>query len=104
MIAIAATLQPRESPQLLGLVLQRFHRRFPNRRTRDDRTVVQVPALGPVLITEEASRMRLDFVVANEAAAALAVTTLEDEIRTQVRDRDILVRWDRPTIVPAALR
>ena len=104
MIAIAATLQPREAPQLLALILQRFNRQFPKLRTRDDSMVVQMPTLGRVLITEEPSRMRLDFVVANEAAAAIAVTALEDEIRTQVRDRDIFLRWDRPTIVPAVLR
>jgi hypothetical protein len=104
MIAIAATLQPREAPQLLGLILQRFQRRFPKLRTRDDSTVMQIPSLGRVLITEEQASMRLDFVVANEAAAALAVTALEDEIHTEVRERDIVVRWDRPTIVPVALR
>ncbi|PRY68465.1 hypothetical protein B0I08_104167 [Glaciihabitans tibetensis] len=104
MIAIAATLQPTDAPQLLGVILERLRTRFPLLHTRDDSTVVQMPAVGRVLITEARSSMQLDFVVDNEVDAAVAVDALEDEIRTQVRDRDISLRWHRPTIVPVALR
>jgi hypothetical protein len=104
MIAIAATLQPREAPQLLALITQRLRSRFPLLRTRDDSTVVTMPAVGRVLITEERASMRLDFVVDNELAAAVAVNALEDEIHTQVRERDIVMSWHRPTVVPIALR
>jgi hypothetical protein len=104
MIAIAVTLQPRDAPQLLGVIRQQLHARFPLLRTRDGSTVVQMPTLGRVLITEDMLSMRLDFVVANEVDAATAITALENEIRMQVRDRDLVVRWHRPTIVPVALR
>jgi hypothetical protein len=104
MIAIDATLRPNESPNLLQLVRQRFLKRFIRVRTVDERVLVLMPALGRVLITEEAARMHLEFVVENEEAVPAAMYALENEVRTQVGGNNFSLQWGRNRIVPAALR
>lgn len=104
MIAIDATLRPRESPNLLQLVRQRFMRQFIQVRTVDERLLLLVPALGRVLISEEEARMHLRFVVESEAAVPAALDALEQEVRTQVGPGRFSLQWGRMPIVPAALR
>lgn len=103
MIAVTATVRPNDSVRVLHLLEQGLRRHFAGFRVFDDSLIIDVPGVGRVLVTEELTVMRLDFVV-EDAAAAAATTALEAQIRARVHNHSISFAWSRPATVPRALR
>lgn len=104
MIALSATVSPRSSLVVLHHLEQCLRRHFTSVRVYDDSLIINVPHVGRVLITENLTTMRLDFVVADPAAAEIAMATLEQQLHAQVSDRGLDFSWNRPDTIPAALR
>jgi hypothetical protein len=104
MIAVTATVKPRESISVLHLLEQCLRRHFPSIRAYDDSLVIDMPDVGRVLVTERLTTMRLDFVAENSDAAASSMASLERQLHAQVRNQGLTVAWDRTDTVPAALR
>lgn len=104
MIALSATVSPRTSLGVLHLLEQCLRRHFASVRVFDDSLVISVPQVGRVLITENLTTMRLDFVVADSAAAESTMAALEQQLHAQVSNQGLDFSWNRPDTIPAALR
>jgi hypothetical protein len=104
MIALTATVKPRNSVSVLHLLEQCLRRHFTSVRVYDDSLVITMPGVGRVLITENLTTMRLDFVVADAAAADASMIALEQQLHAQVSRQGIDIGWARPATVPAPLR
>ncbi|WP_411698394.1 hypothetical protein [Conyzicola sp.] len=104
MIAVSATVKPRDSVSVLHLLEQCLRRHFTSVRVYDDSLIINVPDVGRVLITENLVTMRLDFVAADSQVAEAAITALDRQLRDQVRNQGLDIAWDHPDTIPAALR
>jgi hypothetical protein len=104
MIAVTATVRPLDSVQVLHLLEQCLRRHFTTVRTYDDSIIVVMPGVGRVLVTENLTAMRLDFIAETPFAAALSSRTLEAQLQAQVGDHGLTFAWDNADTVPARLR
>jgi hypothetical protein len=104
MIAVTATVRPRDSIQVLHLLEQCLRRHFTSVRTYDNSIVVLVPGVGCVLVTENLTTMRLDFVAEDPSAAALSMEAVEQQLRSSVKDHGLMFAWGNGESVPAQLR
>jgi hypothetical protein len=104
MIAMTATVRPSESITVLHLLEQCLRRHFTSVRIYDDSLVIAVPGVGRVLVTENLTTMRLDFVATSSALAEESMVALEQQLRAQVSNQRIDIAWTRPDTVPARLR
>ena len=104
MIALSATVSSRNSLGVLHLLEQCLRRHFTSIRVYDDSLIIRVPHVGRVLITENLTTMRLDFVVTDPAAAETAMAALEQQLHAQVSNQGLDFSWDRPDTIPVALR
>ena len=104
MIAIAATVRPLDSIQVLHLLEQRLRRNFRGARAFADSLMIPMPGVGLVLVTEQFAQMRLEFVAADEDSATPAMVALEEQIREQAQHQPMSFRWEHPSSVPVAFQ
>jgi hypothetical protein len=107
MIALTATVRATEPGHALA-TLGRSLRRFRHVRSRDGNVVVHVANIGQVLLTESVGRTRLDMVATNETTAAAMVEAIRGELALatpgRAFDQSFSLEWNRPSVVPPALR
>ncbi len=107
MLAIALTLRQIESAYWLQLVRERFQR-FDRVRLAPNRVVVLVPEVGPVLMEDEGSSIRLDAIAPDEEALSAARSILTEHVAQAAPDRlgrrRLGMTWEWPSVIPAVLR
>lgn len=107
MISLSATVRPVDSSYVLGLLAQRL-RKHRHLELHSGCTLVHVPRVGPVLVSETTSQTVLQVVAADEVAASNIRELLEAEFQSAVPGREsrrcFAVAWERCATIPASLR
>ena len=107
MISVAATIRPLASPHALAALGRRL-RRFENFPSLPEGTLVMIPGVGRVLLSESPAQVVLALVLDDDRVLQRVSPLILDELdgATVVgayRD-SFSIRWDLVSHVPAALR
>jgi hypothetical protein len=107
MIPITLTVRPAESRRWLD-VIRRHFRRFEFTRLDNSESLMWMPQVGTVLVTDGLDEIRFQAVASGNTKTELIMTALSNEISAAVPEivsgSRLRLQWNFPGHIPAALR
>ena len=107
MIPITLTVRPSESRRWLAVIRQHF-RRFEFTRLDDTESLMWMPRVGTVLVTDGLNEIRLQALASDNTKTELIMVELSNEISAAVPEivpgSRLRLQWTFPRCIPAHLR
>ena len=107
MIALSLTIRSAESALWLELLRERF-RRFQTVPFEGEDSIVLIPRVGAILVTDSGSVIAFHAVAQDQHTAAFIRDALQFELARAVPETNsgdrLRLEWEYPSVIPVALR
>jgi hypothetical protein len=104
MISTSATVFAQHPEITVPRLARKFVSRYESIRMPDNRIVLHIPSVGTVLMAEQESALRLQYIVQDAAMDFAARSALEGVLRRELRRVVYTIAWEQPRAVPVPLR